>query len=188
MNKLEIFDPPMCCKSGICGSSSDPTLVTFASDLEWLKVRGVEIVRHGLSLEPKEFINNENVKSIVHNEGKGSLPILMYNSKLVSKSCYPTRKKLAQICNIEFDEDDAPPIHREENCCCGIDCDCNSTKIPEGLYNESICDCSNAPAEDDCFCTTQGSPNTNKKSYNLLFIVTALIVITLIIAFKLLFK
>lgn len=37
MLKLEVFDPPMCCATGICGNNVDPKLITFASDLEWLK-------------------------------------------------------------------------------------------------------------------------------------------------------
>jgi len=132
MVKLEVFDPPMCCITGICGTSDDEILVTFASDLEWLKNEGVDVVRYGLSLKPAEFAKNKKVKETFNKEGNKSLPILVIDDNIVSKSCYPSREKLAELCNIEFNEDEAPPIHREENCCCGIDCDCRVvTQLPE---------------------------------------------------------
>jgi len=88
MLKLEVFDPPMCCATGICGNSVDPKLVTFASDLEWLKKQGVDVVRHGLSFEPAEFVKNEAVKSTLQSDGDGCLPILVIDNKIISKACY----------------------------------------------------------------------------------------------------
>lgn len=38
MTKCEVFDPPMCCSSGVCGPKVDPKLPRFASDLEWVKI------------------------------------------------------------------------------------------------------------------------------------------------------
>jgi len=39
--KIEVYDPPMCCSTGVCGPAIDPVLPRFAADLEWLKGRGV---------------------------------------------------------------------------------------------------------------------------------------------------
>lgn len=198
MPKLEIFDPPMCCSTGICGSNDDPTLVTFASDLEWLKIQGIDVVRYGLTLHPSEFEKNEDVKKILSKEGNGSLPIIFMNNKLVSKSCYPAREKLAAICKVEYNDDDAPPIHREENCCCGVDCDCrisaetsNTTKTPEAVYSAAECDCTNAAAEDNCFCATEYEYElTNSKDAlksDILLLIFLFVVLGLIITIKMLF-
>jgi hypothetical protein len=35
---LCVFDPAMCCSTGVCGPSVDPELARFAADLDWLKV------------------------------------------------------------------------------------------------------------------------------------------------------
>jgi hypothetical protein len=131
MSKLEIFDPPMCCKTGICGEHPDFTLVTFASDLEWLKAQGVEVERHCLSLEPNEFNQNEAVKNLIDKDGSKCLPVLTLNNQIVFKGEYISREKLANICKVQYNSDDAPPIHREENCCCGLDCDCTLPKSEE---------------------------------------------------------
>jgi len=191
--KLEIFDPPMCCETGICGSNVDPRLVTFASDLEWLKKEGVKVVRYGLSFEPGEFVKNETVKNTLQSDGNNCLPLLFVNGVIASKACYPSREKLAELCKIGFNEDEAPPIHREENCCCGVDCDCNSSEIPKELTKEECgefdCNCSNSAAEDNCLSGSKMSPlepMAKKTNLRTTFIFILLIILT-IVAAKILF-
>lgn len=130
MLKLEVFDPAMCCATGICGNSVDPKLVTFASDLEWLKKQGVEVVRHGLSFEPAEFVKNEAVKTTLQKEGNDSLPIVIADNQLVYKGIYPSREQLAKVCNIiwksEFATEETTKIETEV---CGPDCDCHKSAL-----------------------------------------------------------
>lgn len=186
MSKLEVFDQPMCCKTGICGGSADPVLVNFASDLEWIKTQGIKVSRYGISLEPDKFNRNEIVKNILDKNGNSSLPIILFNGEFVSKSCYPTREKLAQICKLEYNEDEAPPIHREENCCCGVDCDCAASKPPQNCSFKSENDFINASTKDNSFCNT-GSSIETKAAYNLkriiflLFLIIIAVIVALII-------
>ena len=46
---LQVFDPAMCCSTGVCGPEVDTKLVQFAADLDWLKSQGVIVQRHNLS-------------------------------------------------------------------------------------------------------------------------------------------
>ena len=55
MPKLEVFDPPMCCSTGVCGPSINPALPQLAADLQWLKDLGVQIERFGLAQQPAAF-------------------------------------------------------------------------------------------------------------------------------------
>jgi hypothetical protein len=130
MLKLEVFDPPMCCATGICGNSVDSKLVTFASDLEWLKKQGIDVVRHGLSFEPNEFVKNEDVKTTLQKEGNDSLPIVIADNKLAYKGIYPSREQLAKTCNItwkdEFATEETTKIEAE---ICGPDCDCHKSAL-----------------------------------------------------------
>lgn len=130
MLKLEVFDPPMCCATGICGNNVDPKLITFASDLEWLKKQGIDVVRHGLSFEPAEFVRNEEVKTILQKEGNDSLPIVIADNQLVYKGVYPSREQLAKTCNIawkaEFATEETTKIESEV---CGPDCDCHKSAL-----------------------------------------------------------
>lgn len=130
MLKLEVFDPPMCCATGICGNNVDPKLITFASDLEWLKKQGVDVIRYGLSFEPNEFVKNENVKTTLQKEGNDSLPIVVADNQLVYKGIYPSREQLAKTCNIawkdEFATEETPKVEAE---ICGPDCDCHNSAL-----------------------------------------------------------
>lgn len=190
MLKLEVFDPPMCCSTGICGTSDDPILVTFASDLEWLKRQGVEVTRHVLTLEPLEFVKSDAVQSILNAEGSSSLPIITVDGEIVVKASYCSRRKLAELCKTEYNKDEAPPVHREENCCCGVDCDCSPIQEEETCSCGTECDCTNAPAEDNCYCGTQGSENlklSTKNNYkDIMFVIMLFLVIGIIVA-KILF-
>ena len=49
MAKLQVYDPAMCCSTGVCGPSIDPLLSRFAADLEWLKSKGVAVERFNLA-------------------------------------------------------------------------------------------------------------------------------------------
>lgn len=130
MLKLEVFDPPMCCATGICGNNVDPKLITFASDLEWLKKQGIDVVRYGLSFEPNEFVKNEAVKNTIQKEGNDCLPIIVANGTIAYKGTYPSREQLANECNItwkdEFATEETPKIEAE---ICGPDCDCHNSAL-----------------------------------------------------------
>lgn len=130
MLKLEVFDPAMCCATGICGNSVDPKLVTFAADLEWLKKQGVDVVRYGLSFEPAEFVKNETVKTTLQKEGNDSLPIVVADNQLIYKGIYPSREQLAKACNItwkdEFATEETTKVEAEV---CGPDCYCHKSSV-----------------------------------------------------------
>lgn len=185
MTKLEIFDPPMCCTSGICGSSADPVLVVFASDLEWLKGQGVEVVRYGFSLTPDEFKNNQMVNDLMEQKGESCLPIMVSAGKIVYKGSYPSRLELARMCNVEYNDDEAPPIHREENCCCGVDCDCRMPQSDK-IDTSEFYSCENAAAEDNCMLgvSSEAPQIKSKIKISNVAIFFIIIAVLLIILFK----
>ena len=48
MKRIEIFDPAMCCPTGLCGPNINPDLMRIAAVLETLKRRGIVVERHNL--------------------------------------------------------------------------------------------------------------------------------------------
>jgi len=120
----------MCCATGICGNNVDPKLVTFASDLECLKKQGIDVVRHGLSFEPAEFVKNEDVKTTLQKEGNDNLPIVIADNQLIYKGIYPSREQLAKTCNIawkdEFATEETLKVEAEV---CGPACDCHKSAL-----------------------------------------------------------
>ena len=101
MKKLEVFDPPMCCSTGICGPSVDPTLVRFAADFHWLAGQGLVVERYNLAQQPQAYAANPTVMEALAQYGNRCLPLILLNGAIVSKGCYPTREELAHIAGIE---------------------------------------------------------------------------------------
>ena len=93
--KLEVFDPPMCCSTGVCGTDIDPVLPRFAADLEWLKTQGVNVERYNLAQQPGVFVANESVKASLHEEANGCLPLILLDGQIISRAAYPDRAALA---------------------------------------------------------------------------------------------
>ncbi len=74
MTTLQVFDPAMCCSSGVCGPSVDPILPRFAADLEWLKSKGVAVERYNLAQQTAAFTANAVVKQSLNKHGTKCLP------------------------------------------------------------------------------------------------------------------
>ncbi len=118
MAKLEVFDPPMCCSSGVCGPSVDPALVRFAADLEWLKTKGVQIERCNLAQDPGAFVRNATLKRALNSHGMKCLPLLVLDGQIVASGGYPTRQELANQAGVEFEA--APVIKQRHTDLVGI--------------------------------------------------------------------
>ena len=65
MNTVQVYDPPMCCSTGICGPEVDPNLVQFAALLSRLQHRGVAVERYNLGQQPMAFVQNPKVKALL---------------------------------------------------------------------------------------------------------------------------
>jgi len=99
MSKVQVFDPPMCCSTGVCGPEVDPALVRFASDLEWLKSNGVEVERFNLAQAPAAFVGNPVVAQAIRGRD-GGLPLLLVDGKIAAQGSYPTREVLAELASV----------------------------------------------------------------------------------------
>ena len=92
--KLEIYDPPMCCSTGVCGPSVDPKLIQFAADLKWLETQGVQIARFNLSQNPAAFVENQQVNNALAEQGESALPMILIKNRVIASGEYPNRSQL----------------------------------------------------------------------------------------------
>lgn len=95
MTIVQVFDPAMCCSTGVCGPSVDPRLVRFAADLDWLKSQGVSVERFNLSQEPRAFAENAAVKDALEVAGEAALPLVQVDGEVKSRGVFPSRDELA---------------------------------------------------------------------------------------------
>jgi hypothetical protein len=98
--RLDVFDPAMCCSTGVCGPDVDTVLVQFASDLEWLKARGVTVQRYNLSQQPGAFIGTAVVRRRLQEDGPACLPLGMIDGRIVFHGRYPDRGELARLSGV----------------------------------------------------------------------------------------
>jgi arsenite/tail-anchored protein-transporting ATPase len=94
MQELTVYDPAMCCSSGVCGPEVDARLVQFAADLEWLRGRGFSVRRFGLSHEPGAFAAERTVREALQREGTRCLPLLLVNGQVAARGRYPRRREM----------------------------------------------------------------------------------------------
>jgi hypothetical protein len=119
MNRLQVFDPAMCCSTGVCGVEVDPVLVAFNADLQWLAGQGVEVSRHNLSQEPQAFAANPAVLKEME-AGMERLPVTLVDGRVVATGAYLSRAQLVQKLGLLPIAAPAPEDH-DPMCCKGGD-------------------------------------------------------------------
>lgn len=96
MKTIQVYDPPMCCSSGVCGPSIDPVLPQFAGFLHQLKHRGVKVERYNLAQQPLAFVQNPIVKAFLETQGAEKLPLIFIDGELVLQGAYPDHGQRAE--------------------------------------------------------------------------------------------
>lgn len=96
---IRVFDPAMCCSSGVCGPSVDPELSRFAADLDWLQKQGVSVERYNLSQQPGAFAETAAVKQALE-RGTQVLPLVLVGERIAVEGAYPSRETLAALAGV----------------------------------------------------------------------------------------
>ncbi|KQL19461.1 arsenite efflux transporter metallochaperone ArsD [Cytobacillus solani] len=104
MKKVEIFDPAMCCSTGVCGPSVDPELTRVASAIYSLKEKGFDIKRYQLTNDPGKFAENSEVNNVLHEKGPDALPIILVDNQVARVGSYPSNEEFAEWFNVTPEE------------------------------------------------------------------------------------
>jgi AhpD family alkylhydroperoxidase len=110
MKKLQVFDPALCCSTGVCGVDVDQALVGFAADVDWAKQHGVQIERFNLAQQPMDFAENTTVKRFLEDSGQEGLPLVLLDGEVVLSGRYPNRNELTEWLGIAV----APSLFSEQ--------------------------------------------------------------------------
>ncbi|MFM1941255.1 MAG: Arsenical resistance operon trans-acting repressor ArsD [Verrucomicrobiota bacterium] len=131
--RLEVYDPAMCCSTGVCGPNVDPKLVQFAADLDWLKSQGVVVERYNLAQAPAAFAGSDIVKATLAEQGTDCLPLVLVDGAVASVGSYPGRREMARWAGVKLPELPAfdplllrpdPTRNAGGGCCCSPDSGC----------------------------------------------------------------
>lgn len=97
--KIIIYDPPMCCSSGVCGPNPDKTLIDLQNTLAKISETGVEVERYLITQSPEKFKENPAVIKLIQEQQLKALPITSCNGKIIKTGSYPTLEEFKMFIN-----------------------------------------------------------------------------------------
>jgi arsenite-transporting ATPase len=123
VTSIRVYEPALCCNTGVCGPDVDESLVTFTADLGALKDLGVDIERHNLANDPTVFAADETVRAFLQVAGSDGLPLTLVDGVTVMTGAYPARSQLLKYAGVV---DQVVPagattlvVSEESGSCCG---------------------------------------------------------------------
>ena len=122
MKIVQVFDPALCCSSGVCGTDVDQQLVDFSADVDWAKQQGAVIERFNLAQQPMAFAENTAVKALLERSGESALPITLVDGEVAFAGRYPSRDDIARWIGVETAGSEAASAPNNSSCCSGGRC------------------------------------------------------------------
>jgi hypothetical protein len=119
MTHIQIFDPALCCPSGVCGTDADQALINFSADMDWLKLKGARVERYNLAKEPTAFAENLTVKGFLERSGSEALPLILVDGEIALAGRYPNRDELSRWAELS-----ETPVQNNSSGCCGPKSSC----------------------------------------------------------------
>lgn len=104
MRKVQVYEPALCCSTGVCGPSVDQNLITITLIYNKLKDNpDVEFERYNLKSNPRSFIENSKVLKAIHEkEDDDQLPITLVDDEIVKMGEYPTVKEFEKYTGVSL--------------------------------------------------------------------------------------
>jgi hypothetical protein len=98
--EIRVFEPALCCNTGVCGPDVDQALVNFTADLSHLTGSGADVQRHNLANDPSAFAGSETVRAFLQVAGSEGLPLTLVDGLTVMTGAYPAREQLMRYAGL----------------------------------------------------------------------------------------
>ena len=103
MKKMIIFDPAMCCSTGVCGPGIDPELLRVSTVLNNLQRKGIVVERYNLTSNPSVFVDNKIINDLLNSDGVDLLPVTIVDNQVMKTKAYPTNEEFCELLDIPED-------------------------------------------------------------------------------------
>lgn len=100
MVKMIIFDPAMCCSTGLCGPVIDMELLRVSTVLNNLEKNCVKVERYNLTNNPQAFVDNTIINEVLSRDGIDVLPVTVVDDKVVKTKSYPTNDEFLKFLDV----------------------------------------------------------------------------------------
>jgi hypothetical protein len=171
---IRVYEPALCCATGVCGPELDQTLVQFTADLAHLRGRGVDIQRYNLAIDPGEFAANPVVRDYLRVAGSAGLPLTVVDGITVGTGSYLSRATLSRYAGLAPADAPVAPVavetsdeQSDELCCtpeeaAATGCCADAAAAPDGQPDELCCTPEEAAAT-GCCADTPATPGSLTK-------------------------
>ena len=126
MNVMQIFEPAMCCSTGLCGVGVDSELLRISTVIKTLEKNGIVVARFNLSDAPQEFVKNKVVNDFLIERNMDGLPVTILDGTIKISGRYPTNEEFAEIFEIPVSILGEQSANKQEpakdTCQCGCSC------------------------------------------------------------------
>jgi hypothetical protein len=112
---IRVFEPALCCNTGVCGTDPEQALVDFTADLNHLRSRGADIARHNLATDPQAFVDDPVASSFIRVAGSAGLPLVVVDGVTVAAGAYPDRARLEALAGLADAQAAAPEAGQRED-------------------------------------------------------------------------
>ncbi|MDF2612157.1 MAG: arsD [Lachnospiraceae bacterium] len=170
MKMMQIFEPAMCCSTGLCGVGVDPELLRISTVLNTLKKKEIVVERYNLSNAPRKFVANKAINSLIHEKGVHKLPATVIDGAVVLTGRYPTNDEIIEMLSLSTDifgdtqNGDDSGVSTQESGCSDKDCCSDSDCCSDG----NCCSDNDCCADSDCCsdgdCCSES--NSSSESYS----------------------
>ena len=89
-----IYEPTLCCSSGVCGPNPDQALIELQDTLAKAKELGITTERYMITSHPKKFTENPEVMKLMQQKQLAALPITEVDGKIIKSGSYPSFDEL----------------------------------------------------------------------------------------------
>ncbi|MBT2731765.1 arsenite efflux transporter metallochaperone ArsD [Carnobacterium sp. ISL-102] len=121
MTDLTLFEPAMCCSTGVCGPSVNEDLLQITSVMNALDtLEGFQAKRYNLSSSPQAFVENEKMSQFLQEKGVEALPVTLLNGEVVKVGKYPSMEEITAFTGVRFapmDSNDGGSCGSGSGCC-----------------------------------------------------------------------
>lgn len=101
MKRMVIFEPAMCCETGVCGPSVDPELLRISTVINNMRSNGIVVERYNLTSNPQIFVDNKKINGMLNQDGIEVLPVTMVDGVVVKTKSYPTNYEISKFLRVD---------------------------------------------------------------------------------------
>ncbi len=105
MRKIEIYEPAMCCPTGVCAPSVDQELLTITAITKEVNASEENrIYRRNLSQNPQAFVRSEVVNQKLKESGVEGLPLTLVDGQVYLEGKYPTIEQIRELTGLKLED------------------------------------------------------------------------------------